>query len=236
MRRITLLTGLLSFILMACSSSSATSLPATIPPTSTNVPVVPTVTSIPFTPTPVAVTLRVINELINCRFGPGMVYQLVNEFPLGQTLRAVGRNESFTWWYVQDPGNPGGFCWVSAEVTQPQSPTSDMQIAQPPFVTITNVDLRVEPTRIVVGCNQFPQTVFFEAQITANGPTLLKWKWEISTGVSSNEGALVYEESGTQIINEYYQINAPGDYWVKLVIIAPNEVTSQVTFPVTCTP
>jgi hypothetical protein len=236
MKRIVLITGLLSLVLMACSRSSATATPAYVIPTLTSVPAIPTFTPIPPTSTPVAVTLRVINELINCRFGPGTAYQQVNEFSLGQTLRAFGRNESFTWWNVQDPGNPGGFCWVSAEVTQPQSPTNEMQVVQPPFVTITKVDLRVEPNRIVVGCNQFPQTVFFEAQVTSNGPTLLKWKWEISTGVSSNEGALVYEESGTQIINEYYQINAPGDYWVKLVIIAPNEETNQVTFPVTCTP
>lgn len=236
MKRAILLTGLVSIILIACSRSSTTALPTVAIPTQTSVLAPPSDTPVPPTSTPVTVTLHVINELINCRFGPGTVYALVNEFPLGQSLRAVGRNESFTWWYVQDPGNPGGFCWVSADVTQPQSPTSEMQVAQPPFVTVTKVDLRVEPNRIVVGCNQFPQTVFFEAQVTANGPTLLKWKWEVSTGVSSNEGALVYEESGIQIINEYYQINAPGDYWVKLVILTPNEQVNQVTFPVTCSP
>jgi uncharacterized protein YraI len=233
MKRTVLITGLLSIILMACSRSSATALPAEVISTATSVS---TLTPIPLTATPVVVTLNVISERINCRSGPGTVYELVNEFPLGQTLRAVGRNESFSWWYIQDPGNPGGFCWVSADVTQPQSPTSEMQVAPPPFVTINKVDLRVEPNRINVNCNQFPQTVFFEAQITASGPTLLKWKWELSTGITSNEGALVYEESGTQVINEYYQINAPGDYWVKLVILAPNEHVEQVTFPVTCNP
>ncbi len=236
MKRAVLLTGLISIILMACSRSSATALPTLIIPTSTNIPVTPSITPIPPTPTPVQVPLTVINELINCRYGPGVGYELVNEFPLGQTLRAVGRNEAFSWWYVQDPGNPGGFCWVSADVTQPELPTSELQVVQPPFVTITNVDLRVEPNRINVNCDQFPQTVFFEAQITVSGPTLLKWKWEVSTGVSSNEGALVYEEGGTQIINEYYQINAPGDYWVKLVTLAPDEQEHQVTFPVSCSP
>lgn len=234
MKSIILQTVLVSTILMACSRSSATALPTVSIPTSTSVPVTSTNTPVPPTSTPIAIPLRVINQLINCRFGPGTVYQQVNEFSLDQTLRAVGRNESFTWWYVQDPGNPGGFCWVSADVTQPQLPTSEMQVVPPPFVTITKVNLRVEPNRIVVGCNQFPQTVFFEAQITANGPTLLKWKWEISTGVSSNEGTLIYEEAGTQVINEYYQINAPGDYWAKLFILAPNEEVSQVVFPVTC--
>ena len=236
MKRTVLITGLLSIIIMACSRSSATELPTEVVSTATSVPSTPTLTPIPPTATPVVVTLNVINEQINCRSGPGTVYELVNEFSLGQTLRAVGRNESFSWWYVQDPGNPGGFCWVSAEVTQPQSPTSEMQVAPLPFVTITKVDLRVEPNRINVNCNQFPQTVFFEAQITASGPTLLKWKWELSTGITSNEGTLVYEGSGTQVINEYYQINAPGSYWVKLLILAPNEYVEQVTFPVTCTP
>lgn len=236
MKRSVLLTGLVSItLLMACSHPAATPLP-TVAPTVTSLPLIPSDTPIPPSPTPVRVTLNVINNLVNCRFGPGIVYELVNEFSLGQTLKAVGRNEAFTWWYVQDPGNPGGFCWVSADVTQPQSPTSEMTIVQPPFVTITKVDLRVEPNRIAVSCNQFPQTVFFEAQITANGPTLLKWKWEVSTGAVSNEGTLIYEESGTQIINEYYQINSPGDYWVKLMILAPTEQVKQVTFPVSCTP
>lgn len=234
MKRLVLLTGLISFVLISCSSLFSPEALPTSNPTQTSVPAIPSATPIPPVPTPVQVNLLVINELINCRVGPGTYYQLVNEFTQGQTLRAVGRNEAFTWWYIQDPGNPGGFCWVSAEVTQPQSPTSDLQVAPPPFVTITNVNLRVEPNRIVVACNQFPQTVFFEAQITADGPTLLTWRWEVSTGVSSNEGAMIYEEAGTQVINEYYQINAPGVYWVKLVIITPNEQVEQVTFPVTC--
>lgn len=234
MKRLVLLTGLISFVLISCSSLFSPEALPTSNPTQTSVPAIPSATPIPPVPTPVQVNLLVINELINCRVGPGTYYQLVNEFTQGQTLRAVGRNEAFTWWYIQDPGNPGGFCWVSAEVTQPQSPTSDLQVAPPPFVTITNVNLRVEPNRIVVACNQFPQTVFFEAQITADGPTLLTWRWEVSTGVSSNEGAMIYEEAGTQVINEYYQINAPGDYWVKLVILTPNEQVEQVTFPVTC--
>ena len=234
MRRLVLLTGLISFVLISCSSLLSPEALPTPNPTQTSAPAIPSATPIPPVPTPVQVNLLVINELINCRVGPGTYYQLVNEFTQGQTLRAVGRNEAFTWWYIQDPGNPGGFCWVSAEVTQPQSPTSDLQVAPPPFVTITNVNLRVEPNRIVVACNQFPQTVFFEAQITADGPTLLTWRWEVSTGVSSNEGAMIYEEAGTQVINEYYQINAPGDYWVKLVILTPNEQVEQVTFPVTC--
>lgn len=235
MKRIALLAGFATIILAACTGSAAETMPAPVPKP-TNTPVPPIATPISPTATPAQVTVRVKSELVNCRFGPGTGYQLVNEFRQGQTLRAVGRNETATWWYVQDPGNPGGFCWVSAGVTETQDNAGQLRVAQPPFVTITKVDLRVEPNRIVVACNQFPQTVFFEAQITASGPTLLTWKWEVSTGVTSNEGAMVFEEAGTQVINEYYQINAPGDYSVKLLILTPSEQVEQVTFPVTCIP
>ncbi|MBK6794996.1 MAG: hypothetical protein IPG80_21170 [Anaerolineales bacterium] len=49
-------------------------------------------------------------------------------------------------------------------------------------------------------------------------------------------GTLIYEEAGTQVINEFYRINAPNEYWVKLKILTPNELVEQVTFPVSCTP
>jgi SH3-like domain-containing protein len=235
MIRLALLAGLTALALMACSRS--TPLPEPVP---TEIPIIepsptPTATIVP-TPTLPQVTVRVRSERVNCRFGPGTVYGLINELSQGQSLRAVGRNDASTWWYVRDPGNPGGFCWISVDLTEVQGDTDGLPVVQPPFVTVTNVDLRVEPNRIVVGCNQFPQTVFFEARVTTNGPTLFEWNWVVSTGVTSNVGTLIFEEAGTQVINEYYQINSPNEYWVKLNVLTPNEMVRQVTFPVNCTP
>jgi hypothetical protein len=235
MIRPVLLAGLFPLLLMACSR--ATPSPE---PTPTEIPIIqpsptPTATVVP-TPTLPQVTVRVMSERINCRFGPGTVYALINEFNRGQSLRAAGRNDTSTWWYVSDPGNPGGFCWISADVTEAQGDTDSLPVLLPPFVTVTSVNLRVEPNLIVVNCSQFPQTVFFEARVTTNGPTLLQWNWEVSTGVTSNVGTMIFEQAGTQVINDYYQINAPNDYWVKLNILAPNEITQQVIFPVSCTP
>ncbi len=235
MNRLVLLAGLVSFALLSCNRSASTPdpTPPVIPtsqPTGTSTP-----TAIP-TPTLAQVRVQITSERVNCRYGPGTVYQLVNELRQGQVLRAEGRNNTSTWWYVRDPGNPGGFCWVSADLGEAQGETDPLPVIPPPFVTVTNLSLRVEPNRIVVNCDQFPQTVFFEAQVSANGPTLLTWRWEVSTGISSDVGALVFEEAGTQVINEYYQINAPNEYWVKLYILTPNETVQQITFPVTCTP
>ena len=235
MKRLFILFGLLATLLMSCSvvgqEPTTTPIPTltlTLSPTST-----PTLTP---TATPVEVTLRVKDELINCRLGPGTSFEAVNELSQGQSARVVGRNDASTWFYIRDPGNPGGFCWVSAEVTEVQGAVSELPISQPPIAMVTNVNLRVEPTRIVVACDQFPQTVFFEAEITTNGPALMTWQWEASTGAISDIGTLVFDEAGTQLINEFYPINAPNEYWVKLHILTPNEITEQVNFPVSCTP
>ncbi|NWF64349.1 MAG: hypothetical protein HXY38_08595 [Chloroflexi bacterium] len=209
------------------------------PPTSTAappIPPIPTPTALSPTPTPVELSIKVTSELANCRFGPGTIYLTLNEIRGGRSLKAVGRNDTSTWWLVEDPINPGGFCWVSTEVTEEPEGMEQLPIIAAPFVTVTHVDLRVEPNRMVVGCDQFPQTVFFEAAITTNGPTLLTWQWEASTGVTSDVGTLIFQEAGTQIINEFYRINAPNDYWVKLIILTPNERVEQVTFPVSCNP
>ncbi len=235
MKRLVLLAGLLLFGLTACKGESTgpASTP-TIPPT-TQPSLTPQPTIVP-TPTIPRVIVQVPGDPVNCRFGPGTVYEKINELRNGQAMRAAGRNDTSTWWYVRDPGNPDGFCWVSADLTKVQGEAEQLPVIAPPFVTVTKVDLRVEPNRILVNCDQFPQTVFFEAQVTTNGPTLFTWKWEASTGVMSDIGTFVFEEAGTQAINEYYRINAPNEYWVKLYVLTPNEMIEQVNFPVSCTP
>ena len=232
MKRLILFTGMLSVLLAACSISAPT---ATLTPT-----IVPTIaTSTPTvtpSPTPVQLSLRVKDELVNCRFGPGTGYVTVNELPRGVNARVIGRNDASSWLYVRDPGNPGGFCWLSMSVIELEGLADQLPVTLPPFVTVTDVSLRAEPNRIVVNCSQFPQTVFFEAEVTTNGPTLLTWNWEASTGVASNVGSMIFEEAGTQVINEFYPVGGPNEYWVKLHILTPNVLEEQVNFPVSCTP
>lgn len=229
-RRI-LFQGIVLFFLSACAA--AATMPQ--PPSPTFFYYTPAPTFTP-SPTPARAEVRVTEEAVNCRFGPGTVYELVNELRRGQSARAVGRNQTFSWWYIRDPGNPNGFCWVSANVTEIQGDTEKLPIQPAPFVTVTKAALRGEPARIVVACDQFPQTIFLEAEITANGPTFVTWKWEASTGVSSQEAVMVFERAGTRVINDYYQVGAPNEYWIKLHILAPNQITREVKIPVTCAP
>jgi SH3-like domain-containing protein len=235
MKRLVLLTGLAAWMLAACTLT-------TPEPTTTPAPIFTATFSPTLTPTviPTAtlarVTLTVKDTLINCRFGPGVGYAFINELSQGESARVIGRDELSTWWYIRDPRNPNGSCWVSASVTETQGPADQLPVVESPIPTVTKVNLRLEPTRIVVNCDQFPQTVFFEAEITVNGPTYMTWRWEASTGVSSTDGLLVYGEAGTKIINDYYQIAAPNEYWIQLHILTPNESVTQVAFPASCTP
>jgi hypothetical protein len=234
MKRLVLFTGMLSAFIAACSittpAPTATHAPTTVPTIGISPPTV-----IP-TPTLPQLTLRVKDELVNCRFGPGTGYSTINELHQAETVTAIGRNNEASWLYVRDPGNPGGFCWLSKSVMVIEKDVDQLPVTPPPFVTVTDVSLRAEPNRIVVNCSQFPQTVFFEAMITTNGPTLLTWSWQASTGVTSDVGTMIFEEAGTQVINEFYPVNGPNEYWVKLHILTPNVLEKQVNFPVSCTP
>jgi len=115
MNRLVLLAGLI-ITLVGCTNRSTPppATPTIDPPTQA----APTPTSIPPTATPVEIPIQVTAELANCRFGPGTVYQPMNEIRGGRLLNAVGRDVSSNWWQVEDPINPGGYCWVAAEVTE----------------------------------------------------------------------------------------------------------------------
>lgn len=224
---------LLSLLLAACGFPPASPTPTPAQPTTqapTPTPLLPATR----TPTPLALTLVINKELVNCRNGPGLVYELINELKQGQTARAIGRNDASTWWYIRDPGNPDGFCWVSSEVSTLNGDASLLPVVGISAATVTSLNLRVDPPRILVECNQFPQTFFFEAEIAVNGPTVVQWQWEASTGVKSDVGSMVFEEAGVKLLNTYYQIGGPNDYWVRLQILSPVNLTREVAFRASC--
>lgn len=234
MLRRVLQTGLFSFYLVACSFSPATpTLTATLPAPTGTATTIPTSTPVP-TATPVELNLKVVKELVNCRSGPGVVFELINELEEGQTARVVGRNADSTWWYIRDPGNPGGKCWISADVTEISGETGELPIGQSSVPSVINLELVVEPNRMVVSCFEFPQTFFFEAKVTADAPVIVLWQWEANTGAVSETGTLAFETAGTRSIYQSYQVDGANDYWMKLNIFTPNPLSKKVNFRVEC--
>jgi hypothetical protein len=69
----------------------------------------------------------------NCRPGPGKVYEpVVGVLAVGQKATVHGRNSSGTWWYIENPGKPGTYCWVWGETTKVEGDTASLPVITPP--------------------------------------------------------------------------------------------------------
>ena len=51
----------------------------------------------------------------NCRVGPGKVYDRVGALLVGQVSEVVGRDYTGSYWYIRNPNQSGGFCWLWGE-------------------------------------------------------------------------------------------------------------------------
>jgi SH3-like domain-containing protein len=230
-----------TFGILACSFSAG--------PTSTPVP---SATFIPQTATPVAAQTYVLPSLtpsptstvafvspkeqrLNCRFGPGTAYAVMGALDVDQSTQIAGKNDAETWWYIHDPGNPGGFCWVLAELTDTTGNLTGLPVQPPPTVSVSKIEMSVSPPHRSVTCNAFPQTFYITAEITVNGPTIVLWRWEVSTGEVSADNPLTFTESGTQLIEYYYLTTSANDYAVRMHVVSPNDTFEQVLFRIDCT-
>jgi hypothetical protein len=77
----------------------------------------PTVTLTPspiFTNTPLVPQISV-SVATNCRVGPGKIYDRVGALMVGQVAEVVGRDYAGNYWYIRNPSNPNGFCWLWGE-------------------------------------------------------------------------------------------------------------------------
>jgi hypothetical protein len=161
---------------------------------------------------------------------------LVGELNVGQSARVTGKDEQGSWYYVEDPGNPGGYCWVAADFVEVTGNVNSLPTVLPPAASVTTISVSVEPARVVVSCDQFPQVVYVNADITTNGPTLVTYRWEVSTGVSSVDNALAFGEASTQTVRDFYQIASPNDYWISMHVLGPNDFSEKADFQVMCSP
>jgi len=96
----------------------------------------PTATSSPipviiFTATP-AVPLISVSQATNCRTGPGRAYDRVGALLVGQVAEVIGRNSSGEYWYIRNPNQPNGFCWLWGEFATLTGNTSALPIFTPP--------------------------------------------------------------------------------------------------------
>jgi hypothetical protein len=235
-------------LLLACScplvgatgvNPGATSAPASQPPASFEPPTSPAPSDTP-TPAPTGTPTIPIawpkSVAVNCRFGPGTFWASISGLNPGQTAEITGRNGDSTWWYIKDPQNPGGFCWVSASVTNTAGNLALLGIIASPNAVVTDVTVKLSPNTISVpGCMGPVQPISLKGTITVNGPVKVKWHFETQQGGSLTSHTTNFDEFGAKNANEdYTPIVSAGTYWVRLVITSPNSQTGEAKYKVNC--
>ena len=215
-------------------------IPITSESTPTLVPIetllaIDTATIVP-TSTPSNLLVSAKDQPVNCRFGPGTQYGIAGALNLGRQAEMIGKNLDSSWWYVRNPSDPSTLCWLAASVTDTVGNVESLPVVEPPEITVTSVNVSVDPPGMNVACDAFPQSVIMSAFITTNGPSIVIWRWELSTGKTSPEQNLLFEEGGTKMVQDYYQVDNANDYSIRVRTIVPNVVIGEANFKAICTP
>jgi hypothetical protein len=199
--------------------------PAVVQVTATSVPVIPPTPSVPM------VTPNAVN--VNCRSGPDLAYLPVSVLPFGGFTTVAGRTADSSWWYVQDPNNPAGFCWVAADVVTIAGPTAGIPVAVLPPAIADKVTVAVTTPGIVVCGASNP--VSFSGTISTNGTATVTYQWEITGAQASTTPpqTLSFTGAGTQAVvgPAAYNVDC-GNYMVALHVTSPNDLSASKTFTV----
>lgn len=249
--RFDLQVGVIALILTSCNLTvlepTATPLSSPIPASPT--PNLSTPTLIPIetllaqdtsTPIPTATSSIVLatpkEQPVNCRFGPAISYSIIGALIIGRQAEVIGKSIDETWWYVKNPSDPSTNCWLSADFVVLEGNVAALPVVSPPEIGVNNIKVEVDPVLMNVGCAAFPQTVNVTAQVTANGPTLVTWRWETSAGDVSDLETLLFESEGTKEVRTVLSVWSANDYWVNLHVLIPNDRSGGAIFKVTCVP
>jgi hypothetical protein len=107
-------------------------------PTFTPVPPLPTFTpSATLSPIPLftstsLVPLISVSVATNCRVGPGKVYERVGALLVGEVAEVFGRSATGNYWYIRNPRQSNGFCWLWGEYATVTGNFAALPIFTPP--------------------------------------------------------------------------------------------------------
>lgn len=249
-RRLLNVVLVLLFGLSSCNLPGTTATPLSQPtpvppPTSTSTPTaipietllaaaeLPTITP---TSTPQISLAAPKDQPVNCRFGPDTSYAVIGALIVGRQAEIIGKNADVTWVYVRNPSDPSTNCWLSVDFINIAGDMELIPAVGPPEIMVNNIEVRVEPAAMHVACDAFPQNVVIVAEISTNGPSIVTWSWSSSAGKKSAEKNILFEEGGTKMVQDYYQVDSANDYSIDVRTSLPNIVTESANFKVTCTP
>jgi uncharacterized protein YraI len=193
-----------------------------------------------FTATPVIVATPTVPMVtpnavdVNCRTGPDLAYDPVSALPFGGWSNVTGRTADSSWWYVQDPNNPTGSCWVFSGVVTIAGPTAAIPVAALPAAIANKVTVAVVvPASPACGAQN---PVMFSGTISTNGAASVQYQWEVTGNVTNTTTpqTLVFTAAGTQDITNPVAFSVGcGGYNVTLHVTSPNDLSASKTFQIT---
>lgn len=195
----------------------------TLTPTPTETPL-PTPTSTPDAPMAWPKGLGV-----NCRYGPGKEWEAVSSLPAETRTEIKGRTVDTTWWYVSDPLNLDGLCWVAYDVVDTAGDLNTVPLVEPPTASITDVTVDALVTFTACGDSN---PVTFTGSITTNGPVMITYHWEVSgdTRETLPDTTLNFAQAGTQKVTTDTFSADCGEYAVTLHGTVPEETSTRQAF------
>jgi hypothetical protein len=216
-------------------------IPVTGVSTSTQVPVETLVEASLFptktvTSTPSTVLASPREQPVNCRFGPDVAYAVVGALIVGRQAEVIGKNIDITWIYVRNPSDPSTSCWLYADLVRVEGNLEMLPVVGLPEIMVTEIKVRIDPPTMNVACDDFPQSVIISADITTNGPLVVTWYWDSSTGAVSNQKQILFEAGETKTVQDYYLVPRAGDYFIRVRNAPPNSQVGEATFKAICTP
>ena len=222
-------------------SPPAIDIPVTGVNTFTPVPVETLVENLLFptraaTSTPSVVLASPRAQPVNCRFGPDVSYAVIGALIVGRQAEVIGKNMDITWIYVRNPSDPSTSCWLFTDLVDVDGNLEMLPVVGPPEIMVTDIKVRIDPPSVNVGCNDFPQNVIISADISTNGPLVVTWYWESSTGLVSDQKQVLFEAGETKTVQDYYLVPRAGEYSIFVRSAPPNSQTGEAAFRAICTP